>query len=199
MAYKIGDRVRQTTTTTGTGDVTLIAASAGFQNFSAALSDGDTCPYLIDDGAGNWELGVGTFHSAGPSLSRTTVLKSSNANSLVSFGAGTKTVSLELASGVTPFLGSGGNLLTPVLSVAVPATSNAAILTMAAGTAVTVRAWNSTNSGQYVTAHAFYDGTTLTVSQITTSSSGFTITATGAALKIANANGSPFTMNYTLT
>lgn len=92
MALVLADRVRETTTTTGTGSVTLAGAVVGFQSF-AAIGDGNQTYYTIaDQGGANWEVGIGTYTSAGTTLSRTTVLSSSNAGSLVNFTAGTKDV-----------------------------------------------------------------------------------------------------------
>jgi len=92
MALVLKDRVKETTTTTGTGTVTLAGAVAGFQSFSA-VGDGNTTYYAIVDAAsGDWEVGIGTYTASGTTLSRTTVLSSSNAGSLVNFGAGTKDV-----------------------------------------------------------------------------------------------------------
>ena len=92
MALVLKDRVKETTTTTGTGTVTLAGAATGFQSF-AAVGDGNTTYYAIVDAAtGDWEVGVGTYTASGTTLSRTTVLSSSNAGSLVNFGAGTKDV-----------------------------------------------------------------------------------------------------------
>jgi hypothetical protein len=78
MAYKLPDRVRMSITgTPGTGDVSLNVATAGFQTFTnSGLLTGDTFPYVIEDGS-NWELGVGTYNSSGPSFARTTVRASS--------------------------------------------------------------------------------------------------------------------------
>ena len=90
MALVLADRVQETTTTTGTGTVTLAGAVTGFRTF-AAIGNSNTTYYTITDGT-NWEVGIGTYTSSGTTLSRTTVLSSSNAGSLVSFGAGTKTV-----------------------------------------------------------------------------------------------------------
>lgn len=92
MALVLKDRVKETTTTTGTGTVTLAGAATGFQSF-AAVGDGNATYYAIVDAAtGDWEVGVGTYTASGTTLSRTTVLSSSNAGSLVNFGAGTKDV-----------------------------------------------------------------------------------------------------------
>jgi hypothetical protein len=92
MALVLLDRVRESTTTTGTGTVTLLGAIAGFQSF-AAIGNGNQTYYTIVDGtAGTWEVGIGTYTSSGTTLSRTTVLSSSNGGALVPFGAGAKDV-----------------------------------------------------------------------------------------------------------
>lgn len=92
MALVVKDRVKETTTTTGTGTVTLGGAASGFQSFSV-IGNGNTTYYTItDSAAGTWEVGIGTYTSAGTTLSRDTVLESSNAGSLVNFAAGTKDV-----------------------------------------------------------------------------------------------------------
>ena len=92
MALVLKDRVKETTATTGTGTVTLAGAALGFQSF-AAIGDGNTTYYAISDPAtGDWEVGVGTYTSSGTTLSRDTVLSSSNSGSLVPFVAGTKDV-----------------------------------------------------------------------------------------------------------
>jgi hypothetical protein len=90
MALVLKDRVRETTATTGTGTVTLDGAVQGFQNFSA-VGDGNTTYYAIVLGS-DWEVGLGTYTSSGTTLSRDVVLESSNAGSLVNFGAGDKDV-----------------------------------------------------------------------------------------------------------
>ena len=92
MALVLADRVKETTTTTGTGTVTLLGASTGFQSFSA-VGNGNTTYYCISEQTGSgWEVGIGTYTASGTTLSRDTVLSSSNAGSLVNFGAGTKDV-----------------------------------------------------------------------------------------------------------
>ena len=92
MAFVVKDRVKETTTTTGTGTVTLLGAATGFQSFSA-IGNGNTTYYTIAGQTGSeWEVGIGTYTSAGTTLARTTVPASSNAGALVSFSAGTKDV-----------------------------------------------------------------------------------------------------------
>ena len=103
MAFVIADRVQETTTTTGTGTVTLAGAVTGFQSFSA-IGNGNTTFYTIADQSGfNWEVGVGTYTSSGTTLSRDTVLSSSNSGSLVNFSAGTKNVFVTLPASRTTF------------------------------------------------------------------------------------------------
>jgi len=90
MALVLADRVQETTTTTGTGTVTLAGAATGYQTF-AAVGDGNSTYYTIEGGT-EWEVGIGTYTSSGTTLSRTTVLSSSNSGSLVNFSAGAKNV-----------------------------------------------------------------------------------------------------------
>jgi hypothetical protein len=93
MALVLADRVRETTTTTGTGSVTLAGAYTGFQTFSAGVGNSNSTYYTIANVvSGEWEVGIGTYASGGNTLSRTTVLASSNTGSLVNFGSGTKDV-----------------------------------------------------------------------------------------------------------
>lgn len=92
MALVVKDRVKVVTTTTGTGTLTLGAAATGFQSFST-IGDGNTTYYTITDTVtGDFEVGIGTYTASGTTLSRTTVLESSNAGALVNFAAGNKDV-----------------------------------------------------------------------------------------------------------
>ena len=92
MALVVKDRVRETTTTTGTGTVTLGGAVSGFQSFSVIGNANTTYYTIVDAIAGSWEVGIGTYTSSGTTLARDTVLESSNAGSLVNFAVGTKDV-----------------------------------------------------------------------------------------------------------
>ena len=92
MALVVKDRVRETTTTTGTGTITLGGAATGFQSFSV-IGDANTTFYTIQLANTNeWEVGIGTYTSSGTTLSRDTILESSNGGTAVYFSAGTKDV-----------------------------------------------------------------------------------------------------------
>lgn len=109
MALVLKDRVKETTTTTGTGTVTLDGASSGFQSFSV-IGNGNSTYYVIADPVtGDWEVGIGTYTSSGTTLSRTTVLSSSNAGSLVSFVVGVKDVFVSYPSSRAVYQNEAGN------------------------------------------------------------------------------------------
>ena len=92
MAFKLADRVKESTTTTGTGNIALGGAVTNFETFSANLSNSDTTYYAIVDNTNNaFEVGLGTYNSSGNTLSRS-VIASSNSNSAVNLGVGTKEV-----------------------------------------------------------------------------------------------------------
>jgi hypothetical protein len=108
MALVLRDRVKETTATTGTGTLTLAGAALGFQSF-AAIGNGNTTYYAISDPAtGDWEVGVGTYTSSGTTLSRDTVLSSSNSGSLVPFAVGTKDVFVTYPSSRSVYQNSTG-------------------------------------------------------------------------------------------
>jgi len=107
MAFVVADRVKETTTTTGTGTVTLLGASTGFQSF-AAVGNGNTTYYTIaGQTGGEWEVGIGTYTSSGTTLARTTVFSSSNSGSLVNFSAGTKDVFVTYPAEMSSFAAAG--------------------------------------------------------------------------------------------
>ena len=93
-AFVINDRVKQTTTTTGTGTIDLTGTETGFETFVAGIGDGVQTYYaIVHDGTADFEVGTGTVTDAGTdTLSRQSVISSSNSDALVNFGAGTKTV-----------------------------------------------------------------------------------------------------------
>lgn len=94
MAFILKDRVKENSTTTGTGNISLGGASATFDTFQSYLTNGDTTYYAIahtSSGVDEWEVGLGTWNT-GNTLSRTTVLAGSNGTSAVNFSAGTKDI-----------------------------------------------------------------------------------------------------------
>jgi len=119
MALILADRVKETSTTTGNGVFTLAGATTGFQSF-AIVGNGNTTFYCIaGQGTSEWEVGIGTYASAGTTLTRTTVLSNSSATqpSALSFAAGTKDVFVTYPSEKSVNLDASGNataLGTPV-------------------------------------------------------------------------------------
>jgi hypothetical protein len=147
MPLVVKDRVRETTTTTGTVTVTLAGAVTGFQSF-AAIGNGNTTFYTIaGQGTSEWEVGIGTYTSSGTTLSRDSVLASSNSGSKVNFSAGTKDVFVTYPAGRTLTGGGGGvgalvvNNTTVTENYTVDTGTNAQSvgpITVASGVAVTV-------------------------------------------------------------
>lgn len=84
MALVLADRVQQTGTANTTVSFTLSGSVSGFQSF-AVVGDGNTTYYSSFDNSGNWEVGIGTYSTTGPTLTRTTILSSSNSGSAVTF------------------------------------------------------------------------------------------------------------------
>jgi hypothetical protein len=130
MAFKTGDRVRETSTTTGTGTLTLAGAVAGFQPFSVVCANNDVCYYCITDNASLWEVGLGTWGTGG-TLARTAggVLSgSSGASTLVTFAAGSKDVFITAPASET-FMQDNNNIAVMPLTTGVttPAASNLGI------------------------------------------------------------------------
>ena len=121
MALVLADRVKETTSTTGTGTVTLLGASTGFQSF-AAVGNANTTYYTIaGQTTAEWEVGIGTYTASGTTLSRDTVLSSSNSGSLVDFTAGTKDVFVTYPSSRSVY--ANGTTLTASNSSVLPITS----------------------------------------------------------------------------
>ena len=109
MALVVKDRVQETSTTTGTGTITLAGAVSGFQSFSV-IGDGNTTYYAIVGGT-EWEVGLGTYTSSGTTLSRTTILESSNGGTAVNFIAGTKNVFVTYAAEKSLYVDASGNAI----------------------------------------------------------------------------------------
>lgn len=117
MALERKDRVQDTTTTTGTGTISLGAScDAGFRTFVSAVTGGATVRYLIISADNSeWEVGEGVFTDASPdTLTRATVFASSNSGSKVDFSAGTKKVHLVLTAGDISVKASGAEINTGI-------------------------------------------------------------------------------------
>jgi len=113
MAFVVADRVKETTSTTGTGTVTLLGASAGFQSF-AVIGDTNTTYYTIAAQSGNeWEVGIGTYTSSGTTLARTTVFSNSSGTqpSALSFSAGAKDVFVTYPAELAAFANGNGAVI----------------------------------------------------------------------------------------
>lgn len=108
MALVNADRVKETSATTGTGTYSLDGAMTGFRTFVAGVGNANTCYYAATDGT-NWEVGLGTVTDATPdTLSRDSILASSNGGAAVNWGAGTKTVWCDLpAAALWTAVGAG--------------------------------------------------------------------------------------------
>ena len=93
MAFKLNDRVKETSTTSGTGTLTLGGAVTGFETFAAGIGGDNTTYYCIfENGTNNFEVGFGTLNSGASTLARTYVISSSNSDGLVSFSSSSKEV-----------------------------------------------------------------------------------------------------------
>jgi len=110
MPLVVKDRVRETSITSGTGTLTLAGTSSSFQTFSTAIGNGNTTYYAISDVLANtWEVGIGTVGAG--TLSRDTVLASSNANALVTFSTNSKDVFCTYPAGKGLYLDASGNAI----------------------------------------------------------------------------------------
>ena len=191
MAFITADRVKDTSTTTGTGNITVSgSAPFGYRTFSTVLSVADTFYYAIQGQAtAEWEIGVGTYASTNQ-FARTTVLASSASNSAVSFSSGTKNVFITLAAAKTVQTDPSGT--TPVAG-SIPYGTGTAVSYSAAGTAgqvltsggASVPTWTTVTGTGTVTSVDVSGGTTgLTTSGGPVTTSG-TITMAGT-LAVAN-------------
>lgn len=107
MAFVVKDRVKETTTTTGNGTITLAGAVTGYQSF-AAIGNGNNTYYTIAGQTGSeWEVGIGTYTSSGTTLSRDTVLSNSlGTTAKIVFSAGTKDVFVTYPAGKAAYEGT---------------------------------------------------------------------------------------------
>ena len=114
MALVINDRVKVTSTTTGTGAMALGAAVTGFETFAQVIGNSNTTYYCIfNQGTTEFEVGLGTLDGSSANLTRTTVISSSNSDSAVNFASGTKDVFCTLPASKSVYLYATG---TPVVA-----------------------------------------------------------------------------------
>ena len=110
MALVLNDRVKETTTTTGTGALTLAGAVTGFETFGTGVGNSNTTYYAITlPGSAEFEVGLGTLNGDSSTITRTTVISSSNSDSAVNFSAGTKTIFCTIPASKSVFLDASGN------------------------------------------------------------------------------------------
>ena len=211
MAFVVADRVRESSTTTGTGPMTLAGAVIGYQSFGTAIGAGNTTYYTISNpGVNEWEVGIGTVGSG--TLARTTVLASSTGTSLVSFTAGSKdvfvtypaegavfadnaiTLTNKTISGSSNTLSNIGNSSLTNSSVTVGSTNIAlggTATTLAGLTSVTATTFNGALSGNATTATTATNLAGGAASQIPYQSSTGTTTfiANGVSGQVLKSNG----------
>ena len=148
MAFKLVDRVRESTISPGTGTATLAGAALGYQTFSAGVGANNTTYYVIADQSGaNWEVGYGTVGAGGTTLARTTVLSSSNAGSLVNFASGTQDVWVDYTATKAVFQDINGLVTVPTFATS-STTSTTPVLSFNASN--TSFASGATVSGSYL-------------------------------------------------
>ena len=123
MALVLNDRVQETSTTTGTGVFTLGGVVTGFESFATGIGNSNTTYYAIfNGGTAEWEVGLGTLNGDSTTLTRTTIITSSNSDNVVDFQGGTKDVFCTLPASKAVYLDASGNtvptLATPGFAVA---------------------------------------------------------------------------------
>jgi len=186
MALVLADRVKETTTSTGTTAINLAGAATGYQTFSSAVGDANTTYYTIADQTGaNWEVGIGTYTTSGNTLSRDTVLSSSNAGSLVDFTTGVKDVFVSYPA--EKALYSGGDIGTPASGTLTNCTGYTY-----ANLSGTVPTWNQNTTGTAANVTglvAVANGGTGTATPALVAGSNVTITGTWPNQTIAASSG----------
>ena len=115
MAFVINDRVKETTTSIGTGTINLAGASPGFEGFVSGIGNTNSTYYVISVDQGDWEVGIGTVTDASPdTLSRVEVISSSNSDVLVNFAIGEKDVfcTIPAKRTISPVMTATGYVVT---------------------------------------------------------------------------------------
>jgi hypothetical protein len=189
MALLLKDRVKETTATTGTGDITLAGAVDGFQTFGAVLANADTTYYAISHrDANEWEVGLGTYNSTAGTIARTTVLESSNSGSAVSFTSGTKDIFITLPAEKAVALDSSD-----VLSVGNITTSG--YLRGPATFTIDPAAHGDDTGTVVIAGNLQVDGTTTTINSTTVTIDDLNLVLASGAASAAAANGAGITVD----
>lgn len=170
MALQLKDRVLETANSPGTGTVTLLGASLGYQSFNTALTSGNTTYYTIADlGGNNWEVGIGTFTSP-DQLTRDTILESSGGGSIVNFSSGTQNVFITYPAEKSVNLDASNNV--------------SALGTISSGTwnATTIGAvYGGTGISSYAVGDMLFANTTTSLDKLTLGANGYILTSNGTA------------------
>lgn len=186
MSLVLKDRVKEQTTTTGTGTVSLGGAVSGFQTFSSGIGDGNTTYYaIVSQTADEWEVGLGTYTAAGSTLSRDTILNSSNAGSAVNFSAGTKDVFVTYAADKAIYRDAAGEVsVTRATSATYAVSADFAASATNATTAITATSATNASYALSATNANFAASATEAATAITATSA----TNASYALSATNAN-----------
>jgi len=196
MALVLADRVQETTTTTGTGTVTLAGAVSGFQSF-AAVGNANTTYYTIaGQTTSEFEIGIGTYTTSGTTLSRDTILTSSNSNLAVNFSAGTKNVFVTYPASRSVYV--NGTTITPTNSGILPVASG--------GTGITTTPTNGqllVGNGTNYTVATLGSGTGISTTTgagtLTVNNTGVTSNVAGTGISVSGATGAVTVTNSGVT
>ena len=170
MPLQLKDRVLETASAPGTGTVTLLGASLGYQSFNTALTSGNTTYYAIADlGGANWEVGIGTFTSPNQ-LARNTILESSGGGSIVNFSSGTQNVFITYPAEKSVNLDASDNV-SPLGTIASGTWNATAITTTYGGTGLT----------SYTAGDLPYYTSGTALSKLGIGTNGFILTSNGTA------------------
>lgn len=170
MPLQLKDRVLETASAPGTGTVTLLGATLGYQSFATALTSGSTTYYTIADlGGANWEVGLGTFTSPNQ-LARNTIYSSSNAGSIVNFSSGIQNVFITYPAEQSVNLDASNNV-SPLGTIASGTWNGTAIVTTYGGTGLT----------SYTAGDLPYYATGTALSKLGIGANGYILTSDGTA------------------